>query len=156
MQVSRIIELPLDEIFVGLTVQLTEKKASWDRVLLAGDNWKEAIETSLLEERRRVKESGLSLDDLWQRNSAWVLLGDPGSGKTTVIKHLALTAAKAYGAEPAGLLPIPVTLRYFAQAWADNPDWRPRDAILRYLAGPDAKEWGFDPEESSALKALFE
>jgi HEAT repeat protein len=163
MQVSRIIELPLDEIFVGLTVQLTEKRASLPSgIHLAGpaipslEDEGERFKASWLEERRRVKESGLSLDDLWQRNSAWVLLGDPGSGKTTVIKHLALTAAKAYGAEPAGYLPIPVTLRYLAQAWADNPAWRPRDAILRYLAGPGAKEWGFESEESSVLKALFE
>jgi HEAT repeat protein len=176
MQVRRIVALPLDEVFISLTAKLEGIGVGWlphsraTERLARGDfgqrdseskadplTTDDLLERSLFEERWAREETGLSLDDLWKRNERWVLLGDPGAGKTTVWKHLAWQQAKVYESDDPGLLPIPVTLRFFAKTWSDNPAWRPGEAIMKYLAGSGAAEWGFEQaDEQTALAELFD
>ncbi|MCP5459597.1 MAG: hypothetical protein H6971_08235, partial [Gammaproteobacteria bacterium] len=100
MQVRRIVELPLDEVFVSLTAKLEGDGLAWipgssikgslrnyltstisPELILSTDN---LPEPALPEVHWARSETGLSLDDLWKRNDRWVLLGDPGAGKTTL------------------------------------------------------------------------
>ena len=179
MQVQRWIELNLDEIYVSLTVHLGREpagplrprsslRAPIYRLLLGTGEvikFTEAHESGdaerarFLEQERLFEpreETGISLDELWRRDRNWVLLGDPGSGKTTVLKHLALKSAQAFLAGNAAQLPIPVTLRFFAHAWDQHPEWPPEQAILAYLEDSGLSELGFgQPDDRSALLKEF-
>ena len=150
MQVNRMIELTLDEVFIDLTVRMgkaekfelppkfeteEDKKTAWKREHYAASQ----IET------------GISSAELWQRHAAWVLLGDPGAGKTTLLKHFALQNARDY-LNGAGYLPILIPLRFLAAEWAQQ-SWQAKDAVLNYLANQGLVEMGF--EDSTERAALF-
>ncbi|MCP4698045.1 MAG: hypothetical protein GY862_14505 [Gammaproteobacteria bacterium] len=180
MQVHRIVELNLDDIFVELTAHTGEDSLTRrdpgrppERFSEAGaevSDAEEADEKAMrqLALRREEPETGLTLEELWRRGDNWVLLGDPGSGKTTVLKHLALACAQAFfepQAEPAKklspiqqkkFLPLPVALRLFAVEWQKYPDWPADQAIFNYLAGAGLKELGISgDEERKTLRSEF-
>jgi formylglycine-generating enzyme required for sulfatase activity/energy-coupling factor transporter ATP-binding protein EcfA2 len=113
-------QIDLDQVYVGLDtttrVQAGERKARSD-------------------ERTQVTEQPLSALDATIAKRRLVLLGDPGSGKSTFVNHLSLCLA-AHGLEPdarwlqrlgawpaaeADLVPIPVILRDFARTLPATP-----------------------------------
>ncbi len=195
MQVSRIVELELDEIYVNLTARIGAREnigsgkitfpltkiSGRGRTIINADgtmseqnplNDNDDIKSNFtfddgldysqgltfdeitIQKPGRInrsteqrEESGLSLDDLWARNNNWTLLGDPGSGKTTVIKHIALTHARRVknGGEE-GLIPIPVIVRFFSHEWALNKEWKSKDAALKYIANHGLEELGITNE----------
>ncbi|MDD4962577.1 MAG: HEAT repeat domain-containing protein, partial [Gallionella sp.] len=185
MQVSRMIELTLDEVFIDLTVRMGKaEKFELPREFEPRDD----EEHDLRRERYTAPqvETGISSAELWQRHAAWVLLGDPGAGKTTLLKHFALQSARAFLAtqQPFALseskvdspvhgstvrpthdsprtgdaeafLPILIPLRFLAAEWAQQ-SWQAKDAVLNYLENQGLNEIGFeDPTERAALFAEF-
>ncbi|MDD2775981.1 MAG: HEAT repeat domain-containing protein [Gallionella sp.] len=169
MQVSRMIELTLDEVFIELTVRMGKaEKFELSREFESRDD----EERDLRRERYAAPqvETGISSAELWQRHAAWVLLGDPGAGKTTLLKHYALQSARAFLAtqQPFALseskgdsprtgdseafLPILIPLRFLAAELAQQ-SWQAKDAVLNYLANQGLIEMGF--EDSTERAALF-
>ena len=121
MQVNRMIELTLDEVFIDLTVRMGKAERGETHQFLGLTVWRgsadepappnsgltvwkgSADEEHDLRRERYVTpqvETGISSAELWQRHAAWVLLGDPGAGKTTLLKHYALQNARAFLATP--------------------------------------------------------
>lgn len=145
MQVARIIEMKLDDIFVELTVRIGERHKYHYSMLEPGDfsqvmdideqgNMRPSDGPSSLRLPRRyaepAEETGLRIEELWKRDRAWVLLGDPGAGKTTLMKKLALDAAKAcLAGEEGARIPVLIALRYLDPGEADTEG----DAIWQYL-----------------------
>ncbi|MFY9259074.1 MAG: NACHT domain-containing protein [Gallionella sp.] len=164
MQVNRMIELTLDEVFIDLTVRMGKaEKFELPREFEPRDD----EEYDLRRERYAAPqvETGISSAELWQRHTAWVLLGDPGAGKTTLLKHFALTnfqqteheGKRSYipQLKQDGYLPIFIPLRFLAAEWAQQ-SWQAKDAVLNYLANEGLREMGFeDPTERAALFAEF-
>jgi Domain of unknown function (DUF4062)/HEAT repeats/NACHT domain len=95
--------------------------------------WPEAPALELPKERRLLAAGEFGAGprtDVFEavttaRNRLVVLLGDPGSGKSMLARHLALSLADAPGVEPlaglAGWLPLLVELRAFADLRRDFP-----------------------------------
>lgn len=147
LQMQQMVELMLDEVFVHLTTRLDTSSAAhlyqpnldtlhlWSisEGLSPADETSCAAEPHYRSEQLPKLEQGLSLEQLWERNHYWILLGDPGAGKTTVLKHLALAHARQYLETEQGLIPIPISLRLFAHAWQHNPAWPMQQALLNYL-----------------------
>jgi formylglycine-generating enzyme required for sulfatase activity len=109
------LRLPLLEMYIPLTARVeTPEGETWYRI--AG---RKVTEEEAAAIGRRLS-SPRSVLDLLQSHSGLVLLGDPGAGKTTFLKFLALTLAAGKG-EAFGLgdrLPILVPLSAYADALA--------------------------------------
>lgn len=90
-------QIPLDQIFVPLTVTTDDSKSE-----------------------------KLSLANFLNRPQSAVILGDPGTGKSTLLKFVALLYAGGAALEgfeaPRRVLPIIVSLRAYAQALRATPD----------------------------------
>ena len=96
------LQLPLTEMYVPLKARIQMPGGeTWSRNLrVAGRNM---FEDEVEDESRRLSEP-TSILKLLQDHDGLILLGDPGSGKTTFLKYLALKLSQAQGNE-LGLLP---------------------------------------------------
>lgn len=141
------LRLRLLDVFVPLKARgELPRGETWDRrVLLAGrDLASEDMERLgvRLSEPRPVRE-------LVAEHDALVVLGDPGSGKTTFVKSLAVTFALGKG-EELGLgprLPILVPLSAYANALRDA------DVRLDEFVGDYFRHLGFDAPVLDMLRA---
>ncbi len=114
------LKLPLMEMYVPVKARLsTPEGETWDRL----EQLRVAGRALSVEEKvavgERLSEPVLVLD-LLQRHDGVVLLGDPGAGKTTFLKVLAVALASGQG-ETLGLggkLPILLPLAAYADALA--------------------------------------
>lgn len=122
------IKLELLDMFVPLKARIEMPKAdTWDRHLqLAGRQLAEADRAALGE---RLSEP-VPLLDLLQKHSGLIVLGDPGAGKTTFLKYLALRHATGQSGE--SRLPVIVPLSAYANALAER-DQRLDDFIASYF-----------------------
>jgi formylglycine-generating enzyme required for sulfatase activity len=126
------LRLPLAEMYVPLKarVELPEGE-TWSRsIRLAGREMLDVKEAAL-GERLSAPRPVL---DLLRRNSGLIVLGDPGAGKTTFLKHLALGLATGQG-ESLNLdvhLPVLVPLSAYANALAQR-EVRLDDFIADYF-----------------------
>lgn len=142
MGVDRVIALPLLAMYVPLKARVgLPPGEAWDRSVRVGGGPLPDEEKQRLSEPRPVLE-------LLQGHDGLVILGDPGAGKTTFLKYLALRLALGQG-EGLGLgrrLPILLPLSAYAEA-LDKGDVPLADFIGRYY-----QEQGIE----LPLTALFE
>ncbi len=114
------LKLPLLEMYVPLQARLhTPEGETWARQLRVAGRPPAAEEGADMGERLSEPVPVL---DLLQKYDGLVLLGDPGAGKTTFLKVLALALASGQG-ETLGLggrLPILLPLAAYANALADR------------------------------------
>ncbi|MER0216191.1 MAG: NACHT domain-containing protein [Nitrosomonas sp.] len=166
MQVNRMIELSMDDVFINLTVRMNHSdkpQALRDRLERENFPVRESMpEVADIPEHfypQRVEtEQGVPTDALWQRHAAWVILGDPGAGKTTLLKHFALQEATTCKTDPgSGYLPVFVPLRLLGQKLENHMHWPQEQALLEYLTQYGFSEMGFTAEqERLELRAQFE
>jgi formylglycine-generating enzyme required for sulfatase activity len=114
------LKLPLLEMYVPLKARLhTPEGETWARQLRVAGRLPAAEEGADMGERLSAPVPVL---DLLQKHDGLVLMGDPGAGKTTFLKVLALALASGQG-EALGLggrLPILLPLAAYANALADK------------------------------------
>ncbi len=126
------LRLKLLDLYVPLKARMELPEGdTWNRDLsLAG---REVIN----EEQEQIHfGSPVSLLEILQKHSGVIVLGDPGAGKTTFVKYLALRLARGEG-QKVGLndyLPILLPLAAFANA-LQSRDIRLDDFIAEYFAG---------------------
>jgi formylglycine-generating enzyme required for sulfatase activity len=118
------LRLPLLEMYVPLRARLEMPEGdSWERGLrLAGRKMGGAEEGAAEDLARRLSEPRPVLE-LLRGHDGLVLLGDPGAGKTTFLKFLAVALATGQG-EKLGLggrLPVVLPLAAYANALAALP-----------------------------------
>jgi formylglycine-generating enzyme required for sulfatase activity/serine/threonine protein kinase len=126
------LRLPLLGMYVPLHARVEMPKwETWARELyLAGRELFDEEGTTISERLSQPR----SVLDLVQENDALIILGDPGAGKTTILKYLALKLASGEG-EELGLgarLPVLVPLSAYAEALAKQ-DVRLDDFVDRYF-----------------------
>ncbi|MCP5018643.1 MAG: SUMF1/EgtB/PvdO family nonheme iron enzyme, partial [Ketobacter sp.] len=142
MGVDRAIALPLLEMYVPLKARIELPKGeTWDRSIKVGGGQLPD------EEGQRIGEPQPVLD-LLQTHDGVIILGDPGAGKTTFLKYLAIRLALGHG-DTLGLgnrLPILLPLSAYASA-LDAGDVSLDDFICTYY-----DDQGID----LPLTALFE
>ena len=127
------LKLPLLEMYVPLKARLhTPEGETWARELRVAGRLPATEEGADMGERLSAPVPVL---DLLQKHDGLVLLGDPGAGKTTFLKVLALALASGQG-ETLGLggrLPILLPLAAYANALAEKGrDVSLDDFIARY------------------------
>lgn len=153
------LELALDEIYIELqaepdrpdvdrrvTVQEVAEARKRDETWAWEDEQDRERQYRIFADRDRSHREGdtahssAPLITVIQRHDQVVILGDPGSGKTTLQRHLAIKSAQSLltSAEPAGLSSIPIYMRISAysefRALAD-PDLALRDYLSHYVSG---------------------
>ncbi|MEO8354454.1 MAG: SUMF1/EgtB/PvdO family nonheme iron enzyme [Chloroflexota bacterium] len=109
-------ELLLDEVYVPLLARpdLPQEGETWDRRVAGRRLEKNAIpEAAMQELGRGMKASApVQIEEALSEKTRVVVLGDPGSGKSTMMKYLALRLAKDDNAP----LPILLPLNAYARA----------------------------------------
>ena len=113
------LQLPLVEMYVPLKARVDLPAGeAWDRVRVAGRPVSEEEAEAM---GRRLSEPQ-SLLELMQQHDGLIVLGDPGAGKTTFLKYLALRLAMGEG-NALGLgarLPVLVPLSSYANVLAER------------------------------------
>jgi hypothetical protein len=127
------IRLPLEALFVSLRARPLSYADEQDADHVAGRPFRVMDLAESIREKMALRgassQSG-SIVELLERCPGAVLLGDPGSGKSTVLKHLALTAARAGTGQPGAPLPIILPVAAYAAALAKSGDL----SVQQYLA----------------------
>ncbi|HEY0554307.1 MAG TPA: SUMF1/EgtB/PvdO family nonheme iron enzyme, partial [Thermoanaerobaculia bacterium] len=132
------LRLPLLDMYVPLKARIqTPEGETWARQTRLAGRLVSEDEAEVIGERLSEPQPVL---DLLQKNSGLILLGDPGSGKTTFLKSLALALASGQEEIP-GIghrLPVLVPLSAYANAIAKR-DLPLQDFFVRYF-----KDRGFE------------
>ncbi len=126
------LKLPLLEMYIPLHAQVAMPEGeAWERHRVAGRSLTEAEQEAL----GRGRSTRQPVLDLLRDHDGLILLGDPGAGKTTFLKFLALALATGQG-EVLGLgdrLPVLVPLAPYAEALAKGGDLPLLDFFARYF-----------------------
>lgn len=137
------VDYPLADMFVELSVSSPRERAYSLRI-----NPTMSISDELEEEHVRRTASRLSLDKATsiKNHHSFVVLGDPGSGKTSLLKSLAQDIA--LGKNDRWVLPIFISLREY---WLDRKLGRmgAETSLLRYAC----REWLIDSQSIDFTRA---
>ncbi|MBK9713417.1 MAG: NACHT domain-containing protein [Kouleothrix sp.] len=86
------------------------------------------------------------LHNLVRDTALLVVLGDPGAGKSTLVRYLMLSLVEGFAGERLGLvdewLPILLPVAAFADARAKTPDLAPMDYLSAYYTGLSQPDYG--------------
>ncbi len=138
--------LPLEEVFVPLHARPAAPEAdTWRRLRLAGREMGDVEGEMRLEGMVALGESAapMPIDEALNREEALVILGDPGAGKSTLMKHLALHLAR----DEDGPLPILLPLNAYAEALQ-----REEISLQAYLA----RYYASRRKDLAGVEALFD
>jgi HEAT repeat protein len=150
--------LRLSEVYVPLHVTVARSKELFEDLALrirarflaeeaaaVGPDISLAVQRELADEMRRlaatVERPRVDARETLKEHPRLVILGDPGTGKTTFLRYLALTFAEGREAvqERLGLeaewLPILIPIDAYAAALRIEPDLALTDYLPRYFAG---------------------
>ena len=139
LQLRNIVRLRLDDIFISLNA-LPEIE-SYREGLEAKPGLYETVQEGRYREPLESSEKKTPLEGVLKENSRMVVLGDPGSGKTTFLKFLALTFAKGKGYSTRKLdidkefLPILVPIKAYADGLQQDLSLPLGDYISQYYRG---------------------
>jgi formylglycine-generating enzyme required for sulfatase activity len=143
MQMQNVVRLRLEEVYVPLRGQHTtrgELVQDGDAKLLVVD---EAHRSGW---QFREQRSTTSLHMLVRDQPFLVVLGDPGAGKSTLVKYVLLALAEGMAAARLGLadewLPILFPVAAFAQAREQHADLVPLDYLSQYYQGLSQPDYG--------------
>jgi formylglycine-generating enzyme required for sulfatase activity len=141
VQVEKIpIRLPLEDVYVKLHAQhLLARSAGREDTRLAGRPVPIAELAEKLNQKMALREEQAgptSIEDSLKSTSGVVILGDPGAGKSTVLKHLALITAKNRSLSDQSKnkpkLPIIMPVAAYAASLAENADLSIEDYLPEY------------------------
>ena len=125
LQVRKVVKIKLEDIYIPLMAVpegifrkygISDLKENKDSEKIIPSEIRQAMES-------REKSTKLSMKEILQHNRV-VILGAPGSGKSTLIKYIVLMIAAENESDtlglPWGTLPIIVSIRSYADALNDN------------------------------------
>ena len=125
-------ELSLEEVYVPLLArpELPEGE-TWERRVAGRSFDRESLPEETLHGLERAGASApVQIEEALREKTRVVVLGDPGSGKSTMLKYLALRLAK----DPNAPLPILLPLNAYAKALAQK-DTNLQNYLVEYFAG---------------------
>ena len=145
LQTRKPVMLPLAEIYVSLRATRARgperlQEATWrGREALAG--WGQVSLQEIEEMERRVRDGRIAAAEALREHKRLVILGDPGAGKSTFLKYLALGLAEGWAEGKLGLeadlLPIVVPAAAYADVLRDAPELSLGEFLPPYFAAAD-------------------
>lgn len=161
-QMTTIVSMPLDEVFVPLSAapeQVTREASAEEQELIEQlERAEDAGERAEVEKRlsemgargflRGAGERAAPMTEVVQRDRKVVVLGDPGSGKTTLVKWLARTCALGSEAmaEKLGwgedVVPVVVPIGRYGAALEEDASLRLHEHMKRELERDDGEGFG--------------
>ena len=136
LQLRNIVKLRLDDIFISL--KAFPEIESYRESLEVKPGLYETVQERRYRESLESSEKKTPLEGVLKENPRMVVLGDPGSGKTTFLKFLALTFAKGKGYSTRKLdvdkefLPILVPIKAYADGLQQDLSLPLGDYISQY------------------------
>ncbi|RKZ01632.1 MAG: hypothetical protein DRQ10_01760, partial [Candidatus Hydrothermota bacterium] len=147
-QVRRIVLFELNDLFVPLNGIIERRERFEPSKFLPSEIENEEYLPPEMRERFRrefyretVQTEPVPMADVISKYDEIVILGDPGSGKSTTLKHIAFSLAKKLLGEgesiydlPDEVVPIPITLRFFAKWLREGKINSLEDYIKQFVA----------------------
>ncbi|MFZ1402318.1 MAG: NACHT domain-containing protein, partial [Anaerolineae bacterium] len=133
------LRLPLSEMYVPLKARIEMPEGdTWASALRLAGRRATAEEVAATGERM---SGALALLDLLQKHQGLIILGDPGAGKTTFLKYLAvaLAAGQAEALGLTGYVPLLLPLSAYANALATREDLSLKQFIPDYYRSQDVE-----------------
>jgi formylglycine-generating enzyme required for sulfatase activity len=143
LQVQNVLKLPLEAIYVPLhsSVISSQPRSEYEQLADARD---EADLSSIMGQESVT--NSVPLHQVIQTTARLIILGDPGSGKSTLVKYVLLSLLRDQGRERLGLtsawLPILFPVADFAKACEQTPNLSPLDHLCAFYKSESQPDFG--------------